>query len=220
MDGYILIHRKIVDWQWYQDINTFKLFIDLLLDTNYEDSKKGFVTIKRGQCLTSLKRMSARTGLSYQQIRTSLLKLEKSGEINKQITNKYSIITINKWDDYQISNKQLTSNQQTTNNIKEYKEYKEYINKEKYIKRKYGQFENVLLTDDEYEKLKSRFPDYETKIENLSSYIASKGAKYKSHYATILNWSRKDDKPLPTWMNEKIEIKNDGNEIEEILKGF
>ena len=81
------------------------------------------------------------------------------------------------------------------------------INKEKYIKRKFGSFENVELTDEEYQKLKDRFSDYEEKIENLSSYIASKGAKYKSHYATILNWSRKDDKDLPKWFNNEPQRK-------------
>ena len=127
-DGFILIHRKLLKWQWYKDSNTLHLFIDLLLDANYEDSKVGFQEIKRGQCLTSLKRMHENTGLTYQQIRTSLSKLEKSGEINKQTTNRYSIITINKYNDYQESNKQTTNKQQTNNNIKEYKEEKEYNN--------------------------------------------------------------------------------------------
>ena len=124
-DVYILIHRKITDWQWYQDSNTKSLFIDLLLDANYEDSKVGLLVIKRGQCLTSLKRIHERTGLTYQQIRTSLNKLEKSQEINKQITNRYSIITINNYNDYQDCNKQITNKQQTNNNIKENKENKE-----------------------------------------------------------------------------------------------
>lgn len=117
-DGYILIHRKIINWQWYKDENTMRLFIDLLLDANYEDSKAGFEVIKRGQCLTSLKRMHERTGLTYQQIRTSLDKLKKSQEINKQVTNRYTIITIKNYDDYQKLNKQVTNNQQTSNNIK------------------------------------------------------------------------------------------------------
>ena len=60
-------------------------------------------------------------------------------------------------------------------------------------KSKYGDAENVLLTDEECKKLKDRFPsDYEERINNLSYYIASKGAKYKSHYMTILAWARKD----------------------------
>ena len=135
MDGYIKLYKKLIQWQWYKDSNTKSLFIDLLLDANFEDSKVGFETIKRGQCLTSLKRMQERTGLTYQQIRTSLSKLEKSGEINKQITNRYSIITINKYNDYQELNKQTTNKQQTNNNIKEYKEEQEEkeINIYKYI---------------------------------------------------------------------------------------
>ena len=80
-NGYILLHRKIINWQWYHDASVFSLFIDLLLDANYEDSKVGFLIVKRGQCLTSLKRINERTGLTYQQIRTALSKLEKSGEI-------------------------------------------------------------------------------------------------------------------------------------------
>ena len=62
--------------------------------------------------------------------------------------------------------------------------------KENNKKKSYGEFNNVLLTDEEYAKLeKSNLLSY---IETLSSYIASKGKKYKSHYATILSWSRRD----------------------------
>ena len=56
----------------------------------------------------------------------------------------------------------------------------------------YGQYKNVLLSDDEMSKLQSEFPDWEQRIERLSEYIASKGAKYKSHLATIRSWARKD----------------------------
>ena len=225
MDGYIKIHRKLVDWQWYKDTNTKSVFLDLLLDANYEDSKVGFQIIKRGQCLTSLKRLNENTGLTYQQIRTSLSKLEKSGEINKQITSRYSIITINNYNDYQECNKQVTSNQQASNNIKEYKEEKEYkeIKEKIYKKEKFGIFENVLLSQDEYLKLKEKFKDYQDKIDNLSSYIASKGVKYKSHYATILNWSRKDDKNIPKWLNQdlkkEIRSEEDERELQELIRG-
>ena len=117
MDGYIKLYKRIESWQWYKESTTLHLFIDLLLDANYEDSKVGFQIIKRGQCLTSLKRIHERTGLTYQQIRTSLDKLQKSQEINKQITNRYSIITINKYNDYQNIDKQTTNKRQTNDNI-------------------------------------------------------------------------------------------------------
>ena len=60
-------------------------------------------------------------------------------------------------------------------------------------KRAHGFFANVLLTDDEMQKLAVEIPNYEDYIERLSHYIESSGKKYKSHYATILSWHRKDD---------------------------
>lgn len=69
--------------------------------------------------------------------------------------------------------------------------------KSKPVKHKYGEYNNVLLTDDELSKLKTEYSDYEARIENLSSYIASTGKAYKSHYATIRNWARKDKEKQP-----------------------
>ena len=223
MDGYIMLYKKMAEWQWYKDGNTLRVFIDLLLDANFEDSKRGLIDIKRGQCLTSLNRIQERTGLTCKQIRTALSKLEKSGEIGKQVTNRYSIITINKYNDYQKQDKQRANKGQSKGNIKENKEEKEINNiKEKINKKeKYGQFENVLLTDDEYQKLKEQFVDYEEKIENLSGYIASKGDKYKSHYATILNWARQDNAKMPEWFDKEVKQDKEGlEELEKVLEEF
>ena len=60
------------------------------------------------------------------------------------------------------------------------------------IRHKYGEYNNVLLTDKDMEKLKSEFPDWQERIERLSSYIASSGKRYKNHLATIRNWAKKD----------------------------
>lgn len=65
------------------------------------------------------------------------------------------------------------------------------------VKHKYGEYANVLLADDEIEKLKEAFSDWEERIERLSGYIASTGKAYKSHYATIRNWARKDAQAQP-----------------------
>ena len=63
----------------------------------------------------------------------------------------------------------------------------------KEVRHKYGQYSNVLLSDTDYEKLKSEFPsDYSERIENLSCYMASTGKSYKNHLATIRNWAKKD----------------------------
>lgn len=60
-------------------------------------------------------------------------------------------------------------------------------------KQPYGEFNNVLLSDEEYKKLTDRFnSECPERIERLSTYLASKGVKYKSHYAVILSWALKD----------------------------
>lgn len=66
--------------------------------------------------------------------------------------------------------------------------------REKKTKHKYGEYKNVLLTDDEYKKLAEEYSDISERIERLSEYIASKGVSYKSHYATIRAWARKDNR--------------------------
>jgi len=86
-------------------------------------------------------------------------------------------------------------------------------------KEKYGEFNNVLLTEEEYHKLEqANLLPY---IEKLSSYIASKGKKYKSHYATILTWSRgdkKEEKKLPEWFDKEIKEEETSDEVKELLK--
>lgn len=63
-------------------------------------------------------------------------------------------------------------------------------------KHKYGEHNNVLLTDGEVEKLKERFgSSYMDKIDRLSNGIALKGYKYKSHYLAILSWFKEDAPP-------------------------
>ena len=57
---------------------------------------------------------------------------------------------------------------------------------------KYGEYNNVLLSDEDMTKLQNEFPDWQERIERLSSYIASHGKSYKNHLATIRNWARKD----------------------------
>lgn len=60
-------------------------------------------------------------------------------------------------------------------------------------KHKYGEHKNVLLTDEEYQKLKERFPtDYEEKINTLSVGLALKGYKYKSHYLAVIKWAKNE----------------------------
>ena len=66
--------------------------------------------------------------------------------------------------------------------------------KKKGIKHKYGEYKNVLLSEEELERLQGELPDWRNMIERLSEYIASSGKKYKSHYATLRSWNRREPK--------------------------
>jgi predicted phage replisome organizer len=91
--------------------------------------------------------------------------------------------------------------------------------------KKYGVFENVSLSDDEYSKLEEK--NLLSKIDDLSAYMKSTGKKYKSHNATILNWSRMDDskkqevkataKPIPAEWEYNKEDDSKVN-MDELLK--
>ena len=124
-----------------------------------------------------------------------------------QYQDEYKSLTIKDNSAYTESGNQLATNWQPNGNqletqysIDKYSIDKSSIEKEidkekeekKPSKHKYGEYNNVLLTDDELQKLKTEFSDYKERIERLSSYIASKGNKYKSHYATIRMWAKND----------------------------
>lgn len=123
MEGWIKIHRQILNWEWYKDINVKILFIHLLLTANHQEKNWKGQLVKRGQKLTSLQHLANETGLTLQQTRTALIKLKSTGEITYTTTNKYTLVTITKYDDYQFADEKITNkitnnqtNEQQTNN--------------------------------------------------------------------------------------------------------
>ena len=78
------------------------------------------------------------------------------------------------------------------------------ISKKSPSRHKYGEYNNVLLTDEDMEKLKAEFPDWQERIERLSAYIAQSGKTYKNHLATIRNWARKDKEKKPKGRKEIV----------------
>jgi hydroxymethylpyrimidine pyrophosphatase-like HAD family hydrolase len=119
MSGWIKIHRKFLDWEWFNKSEAVHLFMYLVLKANHKDGYWQGIDISKGQFITSFGKISADTGISLQTIRTLLKKFEKTNEINIQTTNKYSVITICKYECYQQEdeqpNTQPTNKQQTTN---------------------------------------------------------------------------------------------------------
>ena len=117
--GFILLYRQITEWEWYQNPNTFRVFLHCLLKANFVDGRFEGVTVKRGQFVTSLPNLSKQTKLSIQQVRTALDHLKLTGEITDKAYPKFRVITVVKYDEYQRDNRQdnsqSTGNQQASN---------------------------------------------------------------------------------------------------------
>lgn len=102
MKGYIKLHRRILDWEWYKDSNTKNIFIHLLLNACYDNCRFMGNAVSRGQYITSLSRLSADLDIPVRQVRTSLKRLVQTGEIDMQTSNKYTLVTICNYESYQI----------------------------------------------------------------------------------------------------------------------
>lgn len=147
-EGYIKLYRKFTTWEWYDDINTSRLFLHLLMTVNWQDKKWRGIAIKKGSRITSISKLAEETKLSPRQVRTALSNLISTNEITKETTNKFTLISVVKYADYQCTeytsdkqidnrydkqtDKQATNERQTSDNqttttkeIKELKEIKE-----------------------------------------------------------------------------------------------
>lgn len=115
--GFIKIDRGILDWEWYSDINTTRLFIHLILKANWKDGRFQGQEIKRGSFVTSYPKLAEETELTVNQVRTSLSKLKSTGEITVKSQSKFSVITVKNYclyqDISQSNHSQITDKPQT-----------------------------------------------------------------------------------------------------------
>ena len=118
--SFVKLYRKILGWEWYTDVPVKTLFIHLLIVANRYPTRWRGQEIKAGQKITSIANLAEETGLTLQQTRTALKKLEKNGELSIKSTNKFTLITVENYTRYQCtkdeSNNQITNEQQSNNN--------------------------------------------------------------------------------------------------------
>lgn len=147
MTGGITLSRKIIDWEWYTDANTMRVFLHLLLSANWRSSRFCGREIKRGQCVTGRFKIAKDLKISEQSVRTALEHLKSTGEITIEATNRFSVITVVKYGVYQWEGRpdnqqdsqqatqpptihQPSTNQQLTTSEKDNKAIREKGNKE------------------------------------------------------------------------------------------
>lgn len=103
MDGWIKIHRKITDWEYYGDPNTFRIFFHCLVSANYEDKQWQGINVNRGSFVTTTSDLSKTLSMTPMQVRTSLKKNVQANTISIESTNKYTIIHVLNFESYQTS---------------------------------------------------------------------------------------------------------------------
>ena len=101
MNGWIKLHRSLLEWEWYDDINVKVTFLHLILSANHAPKKWRGIDIGRGQLWTSIGNLAKEIGLSEKQTRNSLKKLESTNEISIKGASKGTMITVCKYDSYQ-----------------------------------------------------------------------------------------------------------------------
>jgi hypothetical protein len=140
---WIKLHHKLLKWEWFPNPEMVQMLVYLLLNANYEDGNYQGIPILRGQLITTLPKLQSDLRQTLRQTRTQLERLKKTGEIVIKTTNKYSLITICNYDDYQCresderqtndkqNDRQTTDKRQTerqSNDMPIYTEYTELQN--------------------------------------------------------------------------------------------
>ena len=101
MSGWIKLHRKLTEWEWYSDVNTSRVFMHLLLVANHKDNQWRGISIKRGQRLTSISKLADETNLSIKNIRTSIKRLKATNEVASCSNAQHTVFTIVNYNLYQ-----------------------------------------------------------------------------------------------------------------------
>ena len=102
MQGFIKLHKQLKHWEWYKDANTMRVFIHCLINANFKDSNVIGTNVLRGQLLAGRELLAEELGLSISNVRTSLKKLQSTGEISITSNRRGTVITINNYDSYQV----------------------------------------------------------------------------------------------------------------------
>lgn len=131
--AYIKVDRKILEWEWYRNLNTCRLFFHLLLKANWKDGRFEGKDVPVGSFVSSISKLSEETGLTQREVRTAIDHLRSTGELTIKSYNKYSVYTVNNYSHYQDIDKQSDkqpsskrhSNDKLTTTIEEKKEEKE-----------------------------------------------------------------------------------------------
>ena len=200
MVGFVKVPRSILDDPTiFRDPDYVTVWLYLMLNAVFAPVEVSFhgqrIMLQPGQLTTGRKKIAEKCRVQESKVQRILKRFEVEHLIEQRTDRQCRLITICSWSDEQKSDQrnehQMNSDRTTSDqrvNTKE--EGKEGKNLSFSNKRAFGAFKNVLLTDKEYQKLQSDYPDdIDRAIEILDLYIEETGRAYKSHAAAMRKWA-------------------------------
>lgn len=205
---YIKLFRKMVNWEWYTDVNTKVLFLHCLLRANWKDGSWKGIAYKRGQFITSLNTLAQETGLSIKMVRTALEHLIMTGEVISERQGKGKgqnrIITVLNYDSYQITGKQEANEgqikgKQGANKGQQYKNNKEDKNYKEDKNNKEGKSRAFTAPSIEEISIYCRERNNGVDPQTFFDFYESKGwmvgkNKMKDWKAAVRTWEQRETK--------------------------
>lgn len=101
LNGYVKLNRNLLEWRWYRDANTTRVFLHLLLSANFKDQPFENIIVRRGEVATSYGAIADALHISARQARTAVTHLKVSGTVSVKQYSKFQVISILSWDLYQ-----------------------------------------------------------------------------------------------------------------------
>jgi hypothetical protein len=158
-NGFVKLSRSILDWEWYDHPDVFRIYIHLLIKANYAPAKWRGIEIFEGEHITSISNLSKELFMSEFKVRASLSKLKNTFYIDVITTNKFtrlkllkSVVFNNSSDinpkqiSYPTPNKTQSNQEQTTTNKKN-KEKKEIEERKEFFKNEIFKFSKEFSND-------------------------------------------------------------------------
>lgn len=228
-NGYILVHRKIWEWEWHDDPHTGWLWIYIITHANWKYKKWHGIPVSRGQLLTSQNTLSLATGLSRQQIRTSLTKLVNTKELTIKATKSFTLITVLNYNTYQCNEKtstnkstinQPTSNQEVTITNKVIRKEDSTIGKVAFFECPYFEVSNEEVTG--YCEAYNLTSDIlKAEFFKMSIWLKSNPSRRKKNYGRFIqNWIGRLNKTQDGRSGGGLQAKEELNRyIEQTFKG-
>ena len=199
--GWIKLHRSLLDWEWYDDVNVTRLFLHCLFKANHKDKKYRGSVVQRGTFLTGRDLLAVETGLSVRQVRTSLSKLKSTNELTIKTSRQGTVIEVVNYDRFQdapnkATNERPTSDQQATSNKNDKKEKND---KNTY----YTESEGLVMPQVFLDKMITTYSkiNVATEIKKMEGWLLSNPTKRKKQYTRFIN----------NWLssaNDKVKVNN------------